>query len=723
MTRAFSPFTVLLIEANDEHATLVSRLLRHVEGPRITLSHASCLADGLAQLTSNRFDALLLGLELPDSPIEQTLSRTLPHAVELPIIVLSAIEEPVLATKTLQEGAQDYLCKADLSSELLYRAITHAIERKHTENRIRQEAFRKQALFDLSQHALSEKTISGLLEKAAATLSRPRHVDFVMIMEFRPEERSFLLRAGAGWSEGLVGQQKVSADLSSVAGFTLRASRPTIPGNLMTLEPVIIEDMMSETRFVPAQFVRDHGVTSGMSVIIHGKDQEHPYGVLAVYSSRKCHFNADDAQFLQGAANALAAALLRIQLEEELVTSSSDLKRLNAELESRVLARTCELEQSQTRLRALATELHLAEQRERKRVATELHDHLAQMLVLGRLKVAQAKRIPLLDSQCLDLLSQTEGALDQCLTYARTLVANLSPSVLYEHGLPAGISWLAKQMRRYDLTVKVEVPDLTTVTLPEEQAVLVFQSVRELLMNIAKHASSSQAEVVLEYMEATLRVRVRDYGVGFDMAAVADASSSANKFGLFSIRERMKAVGGSFDLHSEQGRGTMAVLTLPLPSGLQSGAPTLEQAVHQGVQDEPPALELLRSGSKDPKVRVLLVDDHAMIRQGLRSVLETYPDMSVVGEAGDGVEAVNQIERVRPSVVVMDINMPRMNGIEATARIKARHPDMVVIGLSVNASGDNQNAMRVAGASVLLTKEAAVEQLHQAIQEATRTAL
>lgn len=716
MTRASSQFTVLLIEADDAHATIVSRLLRHVEGPRITLSHASSLADGLAQLTSTRFDALLLDLELPDSPIEHTLNRTLPHAVELPIIVLSAIEEPVLATKTLQEGAQDYLYKAELSPELLCRAITHAIERKHTENRIREEAFRKQALFDLSQHALSENTISGLLEKAALTLSRAKHVDFVMIMEFLPEERMFLLRAGVGWSAGLVGQQKVSADLSSVAGFTLHASRPTIPGNLMTLEPVIIEDMTSETRFVPAQFVRDHGITSGISVIIHGKDQEHPYGVLATYSLSRCHFIPDDAQFLQGAANALAAALLRIQLEEELVTS-------NAELESRVSARTRELEQSQTRLRALATELHLAEQRERKRVATELHDHLAQMLVLSRLKVGQAKRIPLLDFQCLDLLTQTEESLDQCLSYARTLVANLSPSVLYEFGLPAGISWLAEQMRRYDLTVKVEVPDPTTVTLPEEQAVLIFQSVRELLMNIVKHASSSQAEVKVECTEATLRVRVRDFGVGFNVAALADAPSSANKFGLFSIRERMKTVGGSFDLDSGQGRGTMAVMTLPMPRALQPGAPTFEHAVVQGELNGQPVLEQLRSGSKDQKVRVLLVDDHAMIRQGLRSVLETYPDMSVVGEAGDGAEAVNQIERVCPSVVVMDINMPRMNGIEATARIKARHPDMVVIGLSVNASGDNQNAMRIAGASVLLTKEAAVEQLHLAIQKATRTAL
>ena len=125
---------------------------------------------------------------------------------------------------------------------------------------------------------------------------------------------------------------------------------------------------------------------------------------------------------------------------------------------------------------------------------------------------------------------------------------------------------------------------------------------------------------------------------------------------------------------------------------------------------EPPRL--------DTQVQVLLVDDHAMIRQGLRSVLETYSDIRVVGEACDGVEAIAQADRLCPSIVVMDINMPKMNGIDATARIKTRHPGMVVIGLSVNASSENEQAMREAGAALLLTKEAAVEQLHSCIQEA-----
>jgi DNA-binding NarL/FixJ family response regulator len=115
-----------------------------------------------------------------------------------------------------------------------------------------------------------------------------------------------------------------------------------------------------------------------------------------------------------------------------------------------------------------------------------------------------------------------------------------------------------------------------------------------------------------------------------------------------------------------------------------------------------------------------LVDDHAMVRQGLRAVLESYEDMDVVGEAVDGQDAIRLAEQLRPGIVVMDINMPKMNGIEATREMTTRYPDVAVIGLSVNAGDDNHDAMTKAGALRLMTKEAAVEELYGAIQEAVK---
>ena len=114
-------------------------------------------------------------------------------------------------------------------------------------------------------------------------------------------------------------------------------------------------------------------------------------------------------------------------------------------------------------------------------------------------------------------------------------------------------------------------------------------------------------------------------------------------------------------------------------------------------------------------VNVLLVDDHAMVRQGLRSVLDAYDDLHVVAEARDGAEAVALVEDLRPRVVVMDINMPVMNGIDATACIKTYWPETTVIGISVNTGDDKSDAMKRAGAAIVLLKETAVDRLHDAI--------
>lgn len=123
-------------------------------------------------------------------------------------------------------------------------------------------------------------------------------------------------------------------------------------------------------------------------------------------------------------------------------------------------------------------------------------------------------------------------------------------------------------------------------------------------------------------------------------------------------------------------------------------------------------------GQQDPRntgIPVLLVDDHAMVRQGLRSIMETFPNIEIIGEASNGSEALKLVKKRRPRVVLMDINMPKLNGIEATAQIKSEHPEVAVIGLSVNAESANQEAMKKAGATMLLPKEAVFSELYKAI--------
>lgn len=410
----------------------------------------------------------------------------------------------------------------------------------------------------------------------------------------------------------------------------------------------------------------------------------------------------------------------RKQAEEKLRDAQQRLRRWNQELEQAVNKKTAELTHSQKRLRALASELSLTEQRERTRLAAELHDHLQQMLVYGKMTIGQGKRRVADVPGAAEAMTRVDDVLTEALTYSRTLVAELSPPVLHDHGLAAGLKWLGDYMRKYGQTVTVLVPDNHELNLPEADRVLLFQSVRELLINASKHAGTDKAVVRMERHDANLYVTVSDEGEGFDPAAVTSATAGipsggiSSKFGLFSIQERMRALGGSFTVQSAPGKGTTATLVLPLARNAEDNrlSPELSGA---SAAREGTSAEELGPLTKGTMVQVLLVDDHAMVRQGLRSVLDAYDDLHVVAEARDGAEAVKLVGDLRPRVVVMDINMPRMNGIDATTHIKTRWPETTVIGISVNTGDDVSDAMKRAGAATVLPKDTAVDQLHDAI--------
>ena len=392
----------------------------------------------------------------------------------------------------------------------------------------------------------------------------------------------------------------------------------------------------------------------------------------------------------------------RREAEQALHQAKEHLQRWSTELKEAVNEKTAELVQSQERLRALASELSLAEQRERKHLATELHDHLQQMLVCGKMAIGEVQRVAVGDPDCGHLLERVDDMLSEALTYSRTLVAELSPPVLYDDGLGAGLKWLGQSMGRHGQTVTVLVPDNREFKLPEAHCVLLFQSVRELLINASKHAGTGKATVRLERRDENLHVTVSDEGKGFDRTAVTQGAAEipsggiSSKFGLFSIQERMRALGGSFVIQSAMGLGTTATLILPLANNVEDKERDSQKKGRSMVQ-------------------VLLVDDHAMVRQGLRSVLDAYDDLHVVAEARDGAEAVQLVSEFHPRVVVMDINMPRMNGIDATTHIKNQWPETTVIGISVNTDNDNSDAMKRAGAAIVLPKDTAVDQLHDAI--------
>jgi CheY-like chemotaxis protein/anti-sigma regulatory factor (Ser/Thr protein kinase) len=328
-------------------------------------------------------------------------------------------------------------------------------------------------------------------------------------------------------------------------------------------------------------------------------------------------------------------------------------------------------------------------------------------------------------------LKEADQAITDSLNYTRSLVAELAPPSLQEFGLVEGFGWLAEQMKTHGLVVSVQ-HSLQRIALPDDQAVLVFQSVRELLFNVLKHAGTGEADLSVESQQGELMISVTDRGHGFDPADPSIEGEERRRFGLFSVRERMAAMGGRLVVESQLRQGTIARLIFPywpVAGSAELGAlsPGLEDTSalstqHSALQTpDTSALSTEHSAlQQHARIRVLLVDDHAMVRQGLRSVLESYQDVSVVGEAGDGEEAIDLTRLLRPDVIVMDVNMAKLDGIEATRRIKAEWPSVVVVGLSFSSPSQIEPLLLQAGASRYVSKDAAGEQLYEAIMIAVK---
>jgi NarL family two-component system response regulator LiaR len=116
------------------------------------------------------------------------------------------------------------------------------------------------------------------------------------------------------------------------------------------------------------------------------------------------------------------------------------------------------------------------------------------------------------------------------------------------------------------------------------------------------------------------------------------------------------------------------------------------------------------------KIQVLLVDDHAILREGIRYLLSASGEVDVVGEAQDGIEALEMVESLMPDAVLMDIAMPRMNGIEATTELKKRHPELPVLILSMYDSEEYVVPILKAGASGYVLKRSAAQELVSALK-------
>jgi CheY-like chemotaxis protein len=202
---------------------------------------------------------------------------------------------------------------------------------------------------------------------------------------------------------------------------------------------------------------------------------------------------------------------------------------------------------------------------------------------------------------------------------------------------------------------------------------------------------------------------VSDRGRGFDIQEF----DKSGGLGLLRVREQIKFLGGRLKVRSTKGKGSLFILIVP------NSQPRTTEATRRGLEEvvaDPVPPEERETASGDHVLRVLLVDDHKIVREGIESMLAGELDMKIVGQAGNGREAVDLACRLAPDVVVMDVSMPVMSGDEATRQIKRHLPQTRVIALSMHDEVQVTDRMRSAGATAYLLKTTPSEELLAAIR-------
>ena len=344
----------------------------------------------------------------------------------------------------------------------------------------------------------------------------------------------------------------------------------------------------------------------------------------------------------------------RMRMEQELIV-------MNNQLKDEVAMRTADLS-------ALTAHIQKIAETERASLARELHDELGSTLVgismqLGRLSGKIS------DPDLSRDLSLIKGHLSSAVQVTRAVVNQLYPTVLDNYGIVAAIEWQVIEFRKHSgLEVELIVPE-EDVAIDHTFALAAYRITQECLTNIAKHADATKIRIEMKVSDHFLDLTVHDNGKGLP------EEIRTGGHGIFGMIERARYLGGTMEIGSEEGKGTTAHLRVPL-----------------------------EIAKPEKRRRVLVVDDHAIFRDAIRHLLDDTDDFAVGGEAGDGEAAVQMAISEEWDIVLLDITLPKQNGLTALERIKAAKPDLPVIMLSTHPRSDYAEIVVAKGAACYIEK-------------------
>ncbi len=360
---------------------------------------------------------------------------------------------------------------------------------------------------------------------------------------------------------------------------------------------------------------------------------------------------------------------------------------------------------------------------ERSRLARELHDTVAQSLaaLVHKLDQIGEPRAEIVEARALA---------HQALEDMRRAIWGLRPALLETLPFHEALAREVEQMAdAADLSSRISLAGQPRPLLPQQEMAL-FRIAQEALSNTVRHAAARRVRVHLIYAEEEVQLLIEDDGRGFDRAALERAvvtsapwppyfelsgapatGSLEGHFGVRMMRERARLIGGSLKLESAPGQGTRILITVPY-------APA--SAIQASVGSQKGVRELAPAAVPAGRIRVLIVDDHAVTRAGIRRLLESYPDIEIVGEAADGLQALSEAQDLGPQVVLMDRRMAGMDGLEALRQLHASNRDVRVLMVSAFEQDEDVLESLKAGASGYVLKDLLPDELANAVRAAAR---
>ena len=364
---------------------------------------------------------------------------------------------------------------------------------------------------------------------------------------------------------------------------------------------------------------------------------------------------------------------------------------------------------TETSLRQLSARLLQLQDEERRRIARDLHDVTGQKVAvlsmsLDRLARLTEERKP----EAKETIKESRDIVSQIGEEIRTLSYILHPPLLDECGLASAVHWYAEGFqKRSGIKLEVEV-DGDFPRLPSDAETTLFRVVQESLTNVHRYSGSSAAKIRMSKDSREVLLEVIDYGQG-NKSGTARAKLDGQAplgVGIPGMRERLHQLGGELSVDFGT-RGTRVVATLPIKKSAESDA--------EGAEDQTSLSFTMRS-AEDARRRILIADDHELMRRGLRGLLESHDEWAVCGEAVEGSEAVRKSTELKPDLVIMDVNLPGLSGIEAAQQIRIEREAAKILFFTVHDSDEIIREIIEVGALGYVAKSRASQDLIEAVR-------